>query len=196
MSAPESRCQEIINPPGAVNIQYVFTITESDGIRFIDVTRKVINHESFELSSLYLSDQLRADLVIENYTVRIDNNPVSVYYSGPIPSQHGPDYNMYRWVIDFPTIDDIYNNLVGPGQLLTLHYRIMAEDPREIILPFHTVCYYGLNNGYFTTADTIFIPSIPTEIPTLGQWGMILLFLSTLTITTVMLIRARDPIGA
>jgi len=189
MAPADAESQEILNPPGNVEVLYGYTVSQNDGVRFIDVTRTVFNGELFNLSSLYMSDRLPAGLAIDDFSARIGISPIDVYYSGPIPGQFDVIYDMHQWVIDFPGHDELYNNLLRAGHLLTVNYRIVAEDPGEIVMPFRTVCYYGLNNGYFTTSDTIFIPPLPAEIPTLGQWGIILLSISLFAVMSAAVIR-------
>lgn len=122
----------------------------------------------------------------------IDNQPISFFYSGALPDQVISGYDTYRWVIDLPGEPEVSENTLGAGQTLSLRYGAICETPGSYILPFHTVCFYGNGSGFFTTSDTMFVLVQQENIvPTLSQWGMLILALLLLAAGTIAAIRRR-----
>lgn len=169
-------------PAFGQNHEVVFTLT-------------ITNNETFDLTGMYFSENLPLSLVIENSVCRIDGDSIDVLYRGPIPQQILPGYNTYRWTMDSPFDEEGVSNILHPGEHLELQYAVSEISghtvPRGYVLPFHTACFYGDGSGFFSTADTLFIPVNIDDIPTLNEWGLIILSLLILSAGTVAVIVSR-----
>lgn len=156
------------------------------------ITRTVSNSEPFGLSGMYLAENLPSEFVIVSSNVAIDGVPISFYYSGALPDQMIRGFDTYRWVLGFPGEPGPFDNIVETGQVLSLQYEILFEAPGDYTLPFHTVCFYGDGSGFFTTSDTLFVfVQEENDVPTLSQWGMLIMALLILAMGTVAAARRR-----
>ncbi len=156
------------------------------------ITWTIANNEDFVLSGLYLAENLPFEFDIISSHMTIDNQPISFFYSGALPDQVISGYNTYRWVIDLPGEPEVSENTLGAGQTLSLRYGAICETPGSYIMPFHTVCFYGNGSGFFTTPDTLFVLVQQENIvPTLSQWGMLIMALLLLAAGTIAAIRRR-----
>jgi len=187
-----SRAQETLFPQGSnIDVSYYLYQTGFGDHPVFKVYRTVVNNENYNLSGLYFSENLPASLRARAFPLILAGDSIASYFSGPIPNQIFLGYDTYRWVIDFPGDYGNVNNVVRPGQRLTLQYEF-SGPAGNYVLPFHSVCFYGGDNGFFTIADTISIPLIPHEIPTLDEWGVMILALLILAGATVGFVRRRS----
>lgn len=152
--------------PGGDNIQISYVLSQQnfspDDTLIIEFT--IANGENFSLHNLHLDDNFPPQFVLINSSLTLDEDPVSFSLSGPILSEIVAGYNSYRWVIDEPAPDDSLNHVVGPGQTLVLTCSIVCPDEGSYLLPFHTCCFYGDDQGYFSVAEPISV-DVESEMP-------------------------------
>lgn len=190
--------QETLYPPGYdIVCEYDLSASNIDITDTLVITRTITNNEVFDLSGLYLADNFPSEFNIVSSDVTIDGEQISSFFSGPIFHHVLIDYNSYRWVIDFPIGPGEFTNILRSGQTLLLLYRLTCEVPGNYVLPFHTVCFYGNDSGFFTTSDTLLV-LVRTEnnIPTLSEWGMSILALLLLAAGTMAVIRRKRVVTA
>jgi len=157
------------------------------------VTKIVTNNESFPLTGMYMTECVLRGLTFEPIYATLNGTPIDFYVYGPLTNELLPNFNVYRMVFDFPDQGGP-NNIINPGQNLRMLYKIVQNPPSGFYLPFHTTCFYGAGTGFFTTADTVYIPSYPLDVPTLDQWGLLLTALLIIALATVLLIRKRPAV--
>ncbi len=188
--------QDTLHPSGYdITCEYELSATYPGISDTLVITRTVANSEPFHLSGMYLAENLPPEFVIVSSHIAIDGFPISFYYSGALPDQMIRCFDTYRWVLGFPGEPGPFDNTVGTGQVLSLQYEILFEAPGDYILPFHTVCFYGDGSGFFTTSDTLFVfVQEENNVPTLSQWGMLIMALLILAIGTVAVRRRRTVI--
>jgi hypothetical protein len=154
--------QEIIYPSGySISSSYELSSTDFSIRDTLLVTWTVANNEGFDLTNMYLAENLPIEFTILTYSVQISGSPVSHFFSGPISGEVAPSFNAYRWAIDLPAQGDSLNRPLSPGETLILRYAAVCSTDGEYFLPFHTLCCYGNNTGIFSTADTIFVTVSP-----------------------------------
>jgi len=148
--------QETLYPEG-YNIVSNYMISSNDISTedTLTITRTIKNNETFTLHNLYLTDNLPQEFEITSYSLNLNGEPITNYFSGPLFNQVIPNYITYRWVIDDPNPNDELNHFVDPDDSLELTYRIICQTNGDYTLPFHTLCFYGNLTGFFTTSDSI-----------------------------------------
>jgi hypothetical protein len=157
-----SMAQEVIYPEGH-NIVVTYGLSSFD-LEIGDTllaSRTVTNNESFDLTNLYLAENLPFEFEILWYSLEIDGIPIPHYYSGPVRGDVFPSCDSYRWVIDDPAPGDTANRVLMPGESLALEYAIGCTTVGNYALPFHTLCAYGDTSGIFTVADSLAVTSSP-----------------------------------
>jgi len=131
----------------------------------------------------YMTDNLPQEFEITSYSLNLNGEPITNYFSGPLFNQVIPDYITYRWVIDNPSPNDDLNHFVDPDDSLELMYKIICRVEDDYTLPFHTLCFYGNLTGFFTTSDSInisvfednpfgFITGVVTDIESIPIEGV------------------------
>lgn len=155
IATPVSHGQETLYPEG-YDIPVIYstpTLITVPG-ESITITRIIDNREFFDLGNLYISDYLPPELNIESYSATIDGLDISIQYSGAIENEAFPGYWGHQWLIDEPSVDDTMNRVLASGEILQIQYSLLCNSPGLYLLPFHTVCFYGNNNGFFTLSDS------------------------------------------
>lgn len=156
--------QEIIYPFGfSISSSYELSSTDFSTRDTLLVTWTVANNEGFDLTNMYLAENLPIEFTMLTYSVQISGSPVSHFFSGPISGEMVQSFNAYRWAIDLPAQGDSLNRPLSPGETLILGYAAICSTEGEFFLPFHTLCCYGNNTGIFSTADTIFVTVSPVS---------------------------------
>jgi len=185
--------RERLYPVGySIFIKYNISTTIMTSSDTLEITRTLTNNEIFDLSGLYLSENLPPEFEVISSSMTINNNPIPFLYSGAIHNQVLSSYNAYRWVIDTPAGPDSISTAITAGQMLLLQYEIICDTPGNFMLPMHAACFYGDSTGFFTTSDTLQIIVLSENtIPTLSEWGLIILALLILVAGTVAIIRKR-----
>jgi hypothetical protein len=178
--------QEVLYPAGYdIDFEYIYEPSDFYQTGSVKIYWTVENNEDFDLSGLYYTENLPTGLSVDDYSVFIDGAPIEAYYTGPQEGHLREGYDTYRWVIDFPNNSGQIDNILEPGKALRLQYEITADNPEDYVLPFHTVCFYGDDTGFFTLADTVFLPPPAQEIPTLSEWGILIMALLLLAGATI-----------
>jgi len=158
----------------------------------LTVTWVVQNNENLDLTALYLSENLPDRFRLVNSSMRIGGFPIRFYYSGPRMNQVIQGYDAHRWVTDFPSEPDSLNNILRAGQTLSLRYKALCDAPGSYVLPHHSMCCFGDTTGIFTTSDSLTVEVVPAMlVPTLSEWGYIVLGLLILAVGTATLVRNR-----
>jgi hypothetical protein len=115
----------------------------------------IVNNDNFALHNLHIDDNFPPQFELTGYALTLDGNLISCSLFGPTMSEVVAGYNSYRWVIDEPALDDSLNHIVGPGQTLILTCRVVCPDEGSYLLPFHSCCFYGDDQGHFSVADPL-----------------------------------------
>ncbi len=184
-----------VYPSGySIEIEYQPSSSEISAGDLLTLSWSISNNEDFALSNLYLTDNLPPECPVVSSDILIGERPISFYFSGPLSDQILPGYDSYRWVIDFPHEPDSLANSLPPGSTLTLRYDVLFENPGQYELPLHTICFYGDSTGFFALGEPVSITVHPAnEIPTLTEWGLILLILVlTATVTAAIVHESID----
>jgi len=181
---------ESVFPDGYnIEIQYQIYPPDFNYGDSITITWTVHNLEHFQLRGLYFSDCIPGGLDVALPDIMLEDRHIQFEIDGPaeieFPEYPGQVFSNYRWIIDSPADEGGISNIVGNNELLVFRYTIVNLDSTEHILPFHTTCFFGNETGYFTTAEPIIIPPVSTDVPTLGTWGMIILGLLVMAISSV-----------
>ncbi len=121
----------------------------------IIITRTMTNNEFFMISGLTLSDHIHSDFQIINLTVKIDGTPVDFIFSGAQANLIYQDYNTYHWTLDSPVDGEPVNNLLRPGETLTIQYKAVSTDIGNYAFPLHTSSFIALGQGFFVTSDSL-----------------------------------------
>ncbi len=119
------------------------------------ITRTIANDEYFELTGLYLSDNLPSEFSIVSHSVRINNDDISDQFQSNISPSVVDGYNTCEWLVDDPEGDPNY--FINTLQSLTLELKVTCETPGEYQLPFHACSFYGNNTGFYATDNAIII---------------------------------------
>jgi hypothetical protein len=155
----------------------------------LTITWSITNNEDFSLSDLYLADNSPPECRILSSEISVGGRPLSFYFSGPLSDQILPGYDTYRWVIDFPGEPDSLGNYLPPGRTLTLTRDVLFEDPGRYQLPLHIICFYGDSTGFFAIGAPLSLKVHPViEIPTLTEWGLMILGLILIAVMSIALI--------
>jgi uncharacterized repeat protein (TIGR01451 family) len=154
--------QEAIYPAGTdVSATYQLSDTDLEIGDTLVITRSVTNNEGYALGNLYLSDNLPFEFTILSYSLRIDADPVSHIYSGPVAGEVVPSCNSFRWAIDEPDPGDTTNHLLMPGQTLSFTAEVTCSTVGDYSLPLHTLCAYSGISGIFSVAESLAVSFTP-----------------------------------
>lgn len=125
------------------------------------ITRALVNHESFPLSGLYLSDNIPPAFNVVSYTLKYNGNNIDHFYSGASQDSVIGYYDTYYWVVDDPNVPSI-SNILYPGDSIVMTIRITFSQGGLFSMPMHTTVFYGDQTGYFATDIAL---SVAVEAP-------------------------------
>jgi len=153
--------QETVYPAGAAVENYYLTssVTLSLGDT-LTITRVLVNHESFDLSGLYFSDNLPPEFQVVAQSVEINGATIDYGFSDHVPNLVIPGLNCYHWVLDSPDGSENIHNLISPDDSVVLEVKIVATDVGNFVLPLHTSAFFGNSAGFFSTSGPISVDVI------------------------------------
>jgi len=158
---------DILYPAGHdIQVNYLLSGENLSPIDTLVIEFAITNDENFSLQNLHLNDNFPPQFNLIDYSLTLDGNPISCSLTGPVLGEVIAAYDSYRWVIDEPDPDDSLNHLVSPGETLVLTCKVVCPDEGSYLLPFHTCCFYGDGQGFFSVADPLAV-DIESE-PLLG----------------------------
>ncbi len=148
---------ETLYPPG-YNIASQYSISSSRIVigDTLIITRTITNDETFSTSGLYFSDNLPPRFAVIEASMNINGANITFESHDPLPNLFRPEYDNYTWVINDPN-DDVFNNVVNPGDTFEFQLKLSCDSIGEYLLPLHTTVFYGNNQGFFSTSDSILI---------------------------------------
>ena len=141
--------------PGGYDIQSDYTINETT-FAIADtmvIHRYVVNHESFSLGGLYLSENLPSELEVVGQTATLNGAAVPYVFFEAVSDLEIPGYNAYHWLFDDPA-DKIALTL-DPGDSLHLVLKVVSHDLGNYELPSHAAAFFGSGSGFFATSGPI-----------------------------------------
>jgi uncharacterized repeat protein (TIGR01451 family) len=148
--------QEILYPlAGGLDAQYQLSADSLDIHDTLTITWTLTNNGNFPAANLFFNDNLPPDLQPIWQRTSINGDPIEVLIAGPVDNEVRFGFRSYHWIIDLPDPGDTLNNILGPGQMLEISYRVTARRRGQFLLPFHTVCFYGDTTGYFSISESL-----------------------------------------
>ena len=118
------------------------------------IIRTVKNNDAFGISGLYFSENLPPQFNPAEETIKINGSDIVFKRYGPLRDLIRPLYDNYTWVIDDPDGGSV-NNVLNPGDSIEFELKLICDSSGEYILPLHTSVFYGNNQGFLSTSDSI-----------------------------------------
>jgi hypothetical protein len=115
----------------------------------IQIVRTLVNNELFDLTGIYISDNLPESFQILSQQVRINGNPDTAGFEVDAVGTISSNYRPYRWLIDDPIAGTV-NRILAPGDSVDLALSLVCSDAGQFTLEDHSNIAYGNGAGIFT----------------------------------------------
>ena len=158
--------------PAGYDIETEYTVNDMTFVigDTLVISRYLVNHESFSLSGLYLSENLPVAFNIVSESVTINGSTVDYSFEDAVTSLVIPGYDTYYWVVDEVDSLDPIQNLIQPEDSLHLELKIVCNNSGEYLLPLFTTVFYGDSTGFFSTGDSLVVTvgNGSNDLPSIG----------------------------
>ncbi|MDF1545871.1 MAG: T9SS type A sorting domain-containing protein [bacterium] len=125
----------------------------------VQIIRTFVNHELFDLTGVYLSDNLPESFQVLSSQVTVNGNPVPPGFETDGVGSLTAGYIPYRWVTDDPA-GGSPNTMLSPGDSLELVVDLVCHEAGQFSLQDHASVAYGNSSGLFASPDDAVILNV------------------------------------